>query len=142
MMRFLYVQLLRMHPATFRGKYAAEMLWIYEETERSEGSFALLVDGVVSLLRQWFLRWGLWRFAAAAAGAVLQAEVFGRLWFLPRTHAGKVMPSVANAPIDMAHLVVYSSGIVVVLVGMTALGVWNLRFRRLNPRARRRRVVA
>ncbi len=50
--RFAYHCLLRLHPASFRDEFGAEMLWIFDE-ERQEGGVAhLFLDGTISLLRQ------------------------------------------------------------------------------------------
>jgi hypothetical protein len=64
-MRFLYRSLLRLHPASFRDQFAAEMLWIFDQ---APGGFAgaLLADGLVSLVRQWVLRAGVWKIAASS----------------------------------------------------------------------------
>jgi len=49
LLRPAYRLLLRLHPAPFRDRFAAEMLWIFDaECHRP----ALLLDGLVSLLRQ------------------------------------------------------------------------------------------
>lgn len=51
--RFAYRLLLRLHPAGFQDEFGAEMLWIFDEEGQEGGSAAhLLLDGVVSLLRQ------------------------------------------------------------------------------------------
>jgi hypothetical protein len=49
MTRNVYRLILRLHPAPFRDRFATEMLWIFD-AERQRP--ALLLDGVVSLLRQ------------------------------------------------------------------------------------------
>jgi Ca2+-binding EF-hand superfamily protein len=53
MMRWLYIQLLWMHPRTFRQRFGDEMLGIFDQSAEKR---SLLVDGVVSLFRQWALR--------------------------------------------------------------------------------------
>ncbi|MDA0205875.1 MAG: hypothetical protein O3A53_03690 [Acidobacteria bacterium] len=55
-MRTLYRLLLQLHPPAFRERYAAEMLWIFDQTEDGLETVRLLGDGVVSLLRQWTVR--------------------------------------------------------------------------------------
>lgn len=52
MVRFLYGCILGMHPVAFREGFADEMLWIFDELEQSRKSFSLLIDCLVSLLRQ------------------------------------------------------------------------------------------
>lgn len=133
MMRFVYSNLLRMHPPEFRRKFSAEMLLIFDEAGQSEGFFDLLLDCFVSLFRQWLLRSGLWKLIPAIACALLQIAAFGLL--LPqRTSRAS---SFGNAPIGLAQLVVCGAAITVVLIATTALGVSNLR--RLGGRGSRRR---
>ena len=48
-MRSLYAFLLRLHPRQFRERFADEMMAIFEEA----GSFRLLGDVLLSLIRQW-----------------------------------------------------------------------------------------
>lgn len=81
-MSSLYVLLIRLHPASFRKRFGGEMLWIFDETANSWGVGALLVDAILSLLRQWLIRSELWKwFVAAIASAVPLLIAFGR--FLP-----------------------------------------------------------
>ena len=57
MTRYLYQWLLRLHPPQFRGRYAQEMQWIFDETSAdARGRYALLGDALLSLIRQWGLR--------------------------------------------------------------------------------------
>lgn len=56
MLRSLYIQLLRLHPAPFRQRYGDEMLSIYDEAARSGRPWPLFGDACVSLGRQWLLR--------------------------------------------------------------------------------------
>jgi hypothetical protein len=79
MSRNVYRGLLRLHPALYRERFAGEMLWIFDETVASEGAAALLVDGVVSLMRQWLIRRMTWKLAAAVLGALLQVGVVAAL---------------------------------------------------------------
>jgi Ca2+-binding EF-hand superfamily protein len=64
MMRWLYIQLLWMHPRTFRQRFGDEMLGIFDQSAEKR---SLIVDGVVSLLRQWALRPSETGFAATAS---------------------------------------------------------------------------
>ena len=68
-MRNLYRFLLRMHPATFRERFAEELLWIYDESLPQHGSPRLCADGFVSLLRQWFQQLNFVVILTACAGA-------------------------------------------------------------------------
>ncbi len=81
MSRTLYRCLVRLHPPVFRREFAGEMLWIYDETARAEGRFALLVDGLLSLARQWIVRSGCWKILAALAGGLFQVSIGGALMF-------------------------------------------------------------
>ena len=61
--RSLYQFILRLHPAHFRSKFEDQMLWIFDESVASRGAASLLLDALVSLVRQWVLRSGYWRHA-------------------------------------------------------------------------------
>lgn len=50
--RSIYRFLLRHHPTSFRERFGAEMLWIYDEEAKHGVPVRLLCDGVLSLLRQ------------------------------------------------------------------------------------------
>ena len=56
MLRSLYVWLLQLHPAAFRQRFGEEMLEIFENAAGLRASVLLLVDGLMSLMRQWALR--------------------------------------------------------------------------------------
>jgi hypothetical protein len=82
MIRGLYRCLIRSHPAGFRLRFEEEMLWIFDEAASAWGAASLFSDAVVSLVRQWLLRSGLWRWVVASiAGIVLLILAFGS--FLP-----------------------------------------------------------
>jgi hypothetical protein len=81
MTRALYRCLVWMHPPVFRREFAGEMLWIYDEAAQSENVVPLLLDGFVSLARQWLLRSGFWKLFAALAGALFQVSIGGALLF-------------------------------------------------------------
>jgi hypothetical protein len=72
MSRAIYRSLLWLHPAAFRDRFAAEMLWLYDETVSAEGAAALLADGLNSLIRRWLIRRLTWKLAAAVAGGLLE----------------------------------------------------------------------
>jgi hypothetical protein len=81
-MRFLYALLISLHPPSFRKRFAQEMLWIFEEAATSWGAGALLLDAILSLLRQWLIRSELWKWLVAGiAGLVPLIIAFGS--FLP-----------------------------------------------------------
>jgi hypothetical protein len=70
MIRILYRSLIRLHPPEFNERFAEEMLWIFDECDRKE-HLGLLGDGFVSLLRQWSMGSGIWKFAIGAAASGL-----------------------------------------------------------------------
>jgi hypothetical protein len=60
MMRSIYRWLLRLHPAYFRERFSDEMLSIYDQSAGRMGAFKLVVDGLVSLVRQCVFRPDFW----------------------------------------------------------------------------------
>lgn len=68
MLRFLYRCVLRAHPGYFRQRFADEMMSVFDQTRGRLDPARLLVDGVISLLRQWGLRSEFWD---APAGHVI-----------------------------------------------------------------------
>jgi Ca2+-binding EF-hand superfamily protein len=56
MLRWLYIRLLRAHPIEFRRRFADEMLEAFDISAGLQERLSLLLDGVVSLGRQWILR--------------------------------------------------------------------------------------
>jgi len=140
-MRLLYQAILLMHPPAFRRRFAAEMLWIFDEASQSSGASALLLDGFISLARQWTLRSGSWKLAVALIGAFVQVT-FGGLMFaiLRHPHATASVPDQAPAPaLDMLlWIIVGSVGPVVIMV--TVVCLWTRRFSRNRASSRERRV--
>jgi Platelet-activating factor acetylhydrolase, isoform II len=55
-MRRAYHLILRLHPQTFRRRFEAEMLAVFDEALQTEGPLSLIIDGIRSLLRQRVLR--------------------------------------------------------------------------------------
>jgi len=93
MSRAIYRSMLWLHPAAFRDRFAAEMLWLYDETVATEGAAALLADGFASLVRQWLTRRLTWKLAAAVIGGMLQV---GLVLALSRdVHSGRARASAA-----------------------------------------------
>lgn len=70
-MRRLYWLVVRMHPAEFRNRFGDEMEWIFEEAGSAWGKSALLLDAMISLGRQWFLRPAAWKWIGASIGATV-----------------------------------------------------------------------
>jgi hypothetical protein len=89
MTRALYRCLVWLHPPIFRREFAGEMLWIYDEASQSTGAAPLLLDGIVSLARQWILRSAWWKPILTLAGALFQVSICGALMMRlakPRPH--------------------------------------------------------
>jgi hypothetical protein len=68
MLRPLYCCVLRLHPPGFRQRFAEEMLSIFDQAGGKAAAFRLLLDGLLSLARQWILRPEFWHpFSPASA---------------------------------------------------------------------------
>lgn len=129
MLRKLYACLLLMHPPVFRRRFSAEMLSVFEQAERSAGAFTLIVDGVVSLARQWILRSGSWKLAAAIAGACLEVTVGGLMWAAlghdERLHKSTSVPDAAALERLMRFILASVGGIVLLV---TTASLWMRSF--------------
>jgi uncharacterized membrane protein len=78
MTRTLYRWLLCLHPPAFRLRFEEELLWIFDESSKASGAAPLLYDAVLSVLRQWLLRSGMWKWLLGAiAGALPVLIGFG-----------------------------------------------------------------
>lgn len=86
MTRWLYLCLLRLHPASFREQYAGEMLWIFDETAVYGGVGAFFADGLASLARQWVVRGGAWKAAAGGLGAFVMFGCMLSMGAIPARH--------------------------------------------------------
>jgi hypothetical protein len=120
MTRVLYASLLRLHPTAFRRQFGSEMLWIFDEARVSEGALALLVDGAISLLRQWLFRSGLWMLPVALFGATLQ--VVPALNWSAHRHSAPV-PS-TGAPVQPDAFVAITLGMIAFVVSMVVASVF------------------
>ena len=58
--------LIWLHPPAFRERFGEEMLCIFDETAAG-GSAQLFADAIISLLRQWLVRSGIWKLAVGTA---------------------------------------------------------------------------
>jgi hypothetical protein len=138
MIRALYACLLRLHPPAFRRQFASEMLWIFDEARASEGALILLLDLLISAVRQWLIRSGLWKVILALAGATLQLIAGGVGWMASIRHTASSHPGAVVTPLisDLMLLTLWSVGIV--FVGVFTSACWVTRFnrRRLTPRKR------
>jgi len=81
MTRTLYRWLICLHPPAFRRRFEEELLWIFDQS-RASGAVPLLYDAVLSLLRQWLVRSGMWKWVlGCVAGAVPVVIGFGSFLF-------------------------------------------------------------
>ncbi len=82
MTRTLYCWLICLHPPAFRLQFASELLWIFDESRDESGALPLLHDAVISLLRQWLLRSGIWKWVLGGIAGVLPVVIgFGSFMF-------------------------------------------------------------
>jgi hypothetical protein len=123
-----YQWLVRLHPAAFRERFGAEMLWVYGEAGGGERP-RLLADGVLSLARQWIWRSRYWIGGAAACGALLQLAAAGTVWLgaARRVLAGWAdnLPS-SGGPSAQAGLLLLGAGLIcaalLFVTGLAAFG--------------------
>jgi hypothetical protein len=52
LLRILYQTIIQMHPASFRGEFGEEMLWIFDEESREGNAARVLLDGMRSIVLQ------------------------------------------------------------------------------------------
>jgi hypothetical protein len=72
MARTVYLCLVLMHPPGFRRRFGDEMLFVFEEAACGAQSTArLLVDALLSALRQWLLSPATLTVAAALVGGLI-----------------------------------------------------------------------
>jgi len=82
MTRTLYRCLIGLHPPAFRLRFEQELLWIFDESVDAFGAAPLLYDAFGSLLRQWLVRSGMWKWVVGAiAGALPILIGFGSFLF-------------------------------------------------------------
>jgi uncharacterized membrane protein len=82
MTRTFYRWLICLHPPAFRQRFEQELLWIFDESSDASGAAPLVYDAAVSLLRQWLMRSGMWKWVLGAiAGAVPVVIGFGSFLF-------------------------------------------------------------
>lgn len=82
MTRTLYRWLVCLHPRAFRLRFEQELLWIFDESSDASGASPLLYDAAMSLLWQWLIRSGMWKWIVAGiAGAVPLLIAFGSFLF-------------------------------------------------------------
>jgi len=82
MTRTLYRWLVCLHPPAFRLRFEQELLWIFDESSEASGAAPLLNDAAISLLRQWLIRSGMWKWVVGGvAGVVYLLIGFGSFLF-------------------------------------------------------------
>ena len=82
MTRTLYRWLIRLHPPAFRLRFEEELLWIFDESTNGSSTAPLFYDAGISLLRQWLMRSGMWKWVLGAiAGALPILIGFGSFLF-------------------------------------------------------------
>jgi len=137
MTHVVYKSLLWLHPPAFRRQFAPEMLLIFREAAPDEGCGALLFDALVSLVRQWFLRSGLWKAAVGGCGAALQLAP--SLWMGRRPRTVPILATAA-APLQLDGFVVITGFLIAFVILMVAASVlWATRVSRSSkPDVKRR----
>jgi hypothetical protein len=99
--RSLYQGLVWMHPPAFRQEFGAEMQWIFDQSPASS-VIALFADAVASLLRQWIVRYGMWKIAAGFVGGLLHMWlVFSCLMLRPPLPKIPMTPDACGSLIQM-----------------------------------------
>jgi len=82
MTRILYRWLIGLHPPAFRLRFEQELLWIFDESRDASGVAPLLYDAAISLVRQWLMRSGMWKWVLGGiAGALPVLIGFGSFLF-------------------------------------------------------------
>jgi hypothetical protein len=142
MTRTLYRGLLWLHPPAFRREFAGEMLWIFEEAAAG-GVAPLFADGLLSLLRQWLLRSGPWKLAAAVIGGLLEVTagglgglLFGRSPMMAHLATAQVQrpvsPAEALAMNNLIHVAMWAVMGVLLMVVVLVFWVKGLNSRRIH----------
>jgi len=67
MTRTLYCWIICLHPPAFRLRFEQELLWIFDESSNPSGAAPLLYDAAISLLRQWLMRSGIWKWVVGVS---------------------------------------------------------------------------
>lgn len=77
MTRSFYSVLLRIHPRSFRERFAGEMFCIFDEISSTRERAFLIYDALRSFAFQWLFRSNLWVYAIASLIALVQAYFIG-----------------------------------------------------------------
>lgn len=82
MTRTVYRWLVCLHPPAFRLRFEPELLWIFDESRGTSGAAPLVYDAAISVLRQWLMRSGMWKWAVGGIVGVLYLAIgFGSFLF-------------------------------------------------------------
>ena len=82
MTRTMYRWIVGLHPPAFRQRFEEEFFWIFDECSDASGAAPLLWDAAISLLRQWLMRSGMWKWVLGGiAGALPILIGFGSFLF-------------------------------------------------------------
>ena len=82
MTRTFYRWLVALHTPAFRLRFEEELLWIFDESSDASGGVPLVYDAALSLLRQWIMRSGMWKWVLGGiAGAFPIVVGFGSFLF-------------------------------------------------------------
>lgn len=106
-MRGLYKLILRAHPKAFRERFGAEMLCIFDDDVRREGAFRLMIDGIISLLRQRVFR--LHRAAHTAQKPAEGPQLFASFLFPPPPTPLKLSRLIFGGAVSFALFVIACS---------------------------------
>ena len=127
MTRALFRTLLLLQPREFRGRFAAEILWVYDQAAGDAKTSGFCVDAAFSLLRRWLRQPMLWCVAGGTAGGLLNLA-----WGTAVVATMRPSVRLAEAPLDT--LLVATLGAVFALtfiLAVTVLLFHSLRRRRI-----------
>lgn len=126
MTRGVYHLIVRMHPSAFRQRFGDQMMSVFDEAAGEYG-FSLILDGLISLARQWLLRMGAWKVFIAVLCASIQLLGFGYTMkgLKYPAESGQVLTPTVEQLIFFALALTCSLFVVIMF-----LILWNTRFQR------------
>jgi len=146
MIRPLYKWLILLHPPQFRRKFGEQMLCIFDETG-GNAQIPLLLDSLMSVMRQWILRSGAWKWMVALAGALVQTTLatLGFLQCMRRmVHANPLLaggPAEGSPSAGMLLLLQAGIATAVIMSGMVlAVSINHFGFRGLGRTPLRKQI--
>jgi len=145
MTRTLYKWLISLHPPQFRGQFGEQMLCIFDETE-ANAQIPLLVDALISVIRQWILRSGVWKWMVALVGALMQMilATLGLLQAMRRVvHAIPLLSGGSSERSPPAAVLLLQAGMVTAIIMsemVLAVSIARFGFRRLGRSPQRKQV--